>query len=525
MSEKFLSLMQSLRSEKPLEQNRTSSMLADLFKEIEPKEVREAISQFKTIPRQSLEMQAQICRSFGYIVEQAGGRQYLSILIDAFDFYLETDDDDIREKCVYSIEQLMKNATVEEISNIFVPFFNKLSIDQFYGKRSAAVSMICLNSKYMSESANESLISVLDTLSEDQSIEVRRDLAKSMADAFTSKKFNFEKLLKITTKLVNDKTIIVTKQLGQTFVFLTKEGHNQYVDDAVNTIIANKKFENVLSILSNIEDIYLSKKTQEFLYSFVFTDENPYVRAEATKQIKFISHSNVLSNEKIDEYIKLLAKDTDQQVLFELAKSIPNIIDYHKESCEFALSILTSSPNTRISNQAFEAIAETGVGVDIAIQKISETDVHFRRKISMAKVIGLMAKTLDSETFNTRLLPHIYELLEQTIAECRNQAVNAVKDITHVYGDAWYVENIVKKPIIQNLLKGNFQARQVAVQLLCIASDYQIVSEMLKTLANDKTSNVRLLLAKECPIAFKEILDILSKDSDPDVSYFASNRK
>ncbi|EAY18216.1 hypothetical protein TVAG_122820 [Trichomonas vaginalis G3] len=525
MSSKYNSLLESLRSQNPLERNRTSSMLADLLKDLQPNEVRDVLIQIKSIERQSLEMQAQICRALGNLVPLVGGRDYISKVLDTIEFYLETDDDNIREKCIASIDQLVKSSNTEEIEKIFIPFFIKLSKDAFYGKRSASALIICLASKYLTEQESNSLFPILETLVSDQSIEVRRDLAKAMYDAFNSHKFIVEKLILILSKLINDQTVIVQKNIAPALTCLTHEKYNDFVDDAINIIVANKKFENVISILSNIENLYITKETQQYLYSFIFTDEHPLVRAESAKHLKFIAKSNVLSKEKLDESIKLLAKDSDPQVLFELAKSIPNLIENHKEACEFALSILTESTDTRISNQAYEAIAETGVGIEIAINRISQIgNSHWRTMISMCCVIGLMSKTLDVDSFNEKLLQYLYILFESKVWGVRSQAVDTVKDIMQVYGTDWFFTKIYDY-VIEKFSKGNYLDRQLSVLVACSSPDYSKVSGFLKQITSDPTSNVRLMLAKECPKQFTEILDILSHDSDQDVSYYANQRK
>ena len=507
-----------LYSEKDYERKECLGSLNAIFDSMNEEESRDFVEKLKNVPKQSLEMQAQISRVLGCILTNIGGEKYIKLLLDTLKDYCFIDDFDVREKAVLSIERLSSQVSKETISNHFIPLFIEMSKAEFYGIRCAAGILICSTSKHFSSEDASKTINILIDLAKDEKMEVRKSVSETLKEAVQSKVFSEQTMKEIIETLSHDISSLVCSAVVESLVFISDK---EFVEKIVKFVWETKKWQNRVAVLEIIEKLNLESELIANISEDSFNDVEVYVRKAATKQMKFfVLHKTITS-----EIILKLSHDEEKQVRVELAKAIATCGN-ELEKCDAALTTLLNDKENEVKLKALEAVAETGISIDTAVDKLNElaNSGLWRTKKDAAMVIPKAASTMTKETFNEKLFPILENLMRNNVTEVRTTSVEATVTISKYYGSEWYDEKIT--PIVIEFFGNkNFSYRQTAIHAACTSPFIQKFEQQLSNAANDSCSNVRMVLAKELPLEMEEIMNKLRNDKDEDVSYIANNRK
>ena len=510
-----------LKSEKEYERKEALSHLTTIFDNLNEDEARNFVNQIISIPKQNLEMQAQISRVLGCILSNIGGESHINLLLNSLKHYCETDDFDVREKAILSIERLSAQVSKETITKAFVPLYLSMSQSDFYGLRCSSAVLFCSSSKYFTNKEDILLAeTTLKTLSTDKQMEVRRSLSETFHECVQANVFSLDFIKEIINTISNDISTLVNSPIVESLVLLDTTKENAFIQEIVSRIWATNKFQNRCAVLDHIEQLNLNNDLITSISKDSFTDSDCYVRKSAAKQLAFFNSKGTVDYQTIEN----LAKDEDKSTRIELCKSLSQC---GKEIPNAAaiLTILLNDKENDVKLHALESVAETGLAVDSAAEKLNElaNSGLWRTKRDAASILPKIAATMDVNLFNEKMYPILDNLLHNTANEVRNISVESSAKIAESYGIEWYKEKIL--PIINEFFNHkSFSYRQTAIHAAFSSPDPSLFNEQLLKMSEDSCSNVRMVLAKEVPLSMTEIHNKLCEDKDEDVAYIAKKR-
>ena len=510
-----------LKSEKEYERKEALSHLTTVFDNLHEEDARNFVNQIVSIPKQNLEMQAQISRVLGCILPNIGGEAHISLLLESLKHYCETDDFDVREKAVLSIERLSAQVSKERITSDFVPLYSSMSQSDFYGLRCASSVLFCSSSKYFTKQEDILLAEkTLTTLSTDKQMEVRKSLSETFHECLQSNVFSLDFIKQTLNTISRDISPLVNSPVVQSLVLLDTQKENAFIQEIVTRIWSTNKFQNRCAVLEHIENLYLSDNLIASIYKDSFADGDYYVRKSAAKQLSFFNNKKVVDTATIEN----LAKDEDKSTRIELCKSLSQC-GKDIPNTAAVLTILLNDKENDVKLHALETVAETGLAVDSAAEKLNElaNSGLWRTKRDAASILPKIAATMDKALFNEKMFPILDNLLHNTANEVRNISVESSAKIAEYYGKEWYNEKIV--PIINEFFNHkSYSYRQTAIHAAFASPDSSLFNEQLVKMSDDSCSNVRMVLAKEVPLSLTEIYNKLCEDKDEDVAYIAKKR-
>lgn len=509
------------------QQKLVMSTLYDNFEKMKPEIVRSIIPKIcSTIDNQSVEVQSQVARVLGVILNFIGGNRYIKVLFKALIVYLTIDELDIRDKAITSFINLTKALEPEEIHLYAMPRVILAAYDSFYGVRVAA-GVILSNIVYLLGSDDaENAKDLIYKLSRDRDMLVRKELAENFHLVVGSGRFDNKFYLDIIGYFANDISGLIQNVIPLSLAKLHKSNESQNVTLKIcKTIFEQHKWQGELAVIEKLQDLQLSQEnSMKFLLSAAEEQES-VVRVAAAKQLIFALKNYRLSTGTLEKLFEIMLKDPCEKVRCEFAKSLSGTPDQYKDLLENTLSRLVIDDNVDVKVAAMCAVAHTGCAVSAAAEHLDSLfkSDNWRVRRDIVQILPQVARSLTEDQFHVGFLQILAQLFTDTACDVRHEASVAAKEVAKIYGETWLTINICPK--IADMLKASSSVlRQSGVRAISVLDLDEYFSKELMNLTDDKVSNVRVTLAKEINKRQTRILDRLKSDPDPDVAHFAKKR-
>jgi len=490
---------------------------------IGPDNTRDLICQLMNDKSMTIEMHVFLAGTLGDMLAHIGGENEIDFLLSKLSHYCSDDSYEIHEKATDSFIFLASHVTTSVLSDILIPKLSEMSNSPFHRSRSSAATVMCQISNLCSTSSVPIIASLLEKLSQDSSVQVRKSLIDGIPFAINSNRYDQNIIKSIITTLSKDSEAIIVSSIPSSLIpFKTVYKCPNFVDYICQHITNCTFWQPKSSLINSIDKITQNPVIIEEIFRKAPNDSSQFVRSSFAKKIQyFLDNYGFNIQEAIDVYIKLSFDDSND-VKLSIAKSLsqsqPIII-------EKVLPNLIYDSDSEIRYTSFHAFACVPSQLSLPIEYVCEVSrsSNWRNRNDSLIVIPRMISSVTDLEFSDKLLPIPLSLISDNVCEVRIRASECLKEISSKFGKEWCLTHIAPK--IKLIVKdSDYHIRQVAIKSIFIMNLDDCFSSELKELSKDPVSNVRIIIAKEIPEIYQDIIRELQNDKDSDVSYFAKQR-
>ena len=465
-----------------------------------------------------------IAKRFGNFVDLIGGYQHSSILLEALRQLCENEDALIREPATHSVIIIGKNIPTKEYQPI-TQFAKDACEDPWYPMKCTGAEMCCALYDKFPDAVIAEINQELTALSLDQTVLVRRSLAKSLPLLIMSGKKAAQLATKLVLELAGDSSAAVSIELPKSIALIAQNAPEAALQ-ASDKIYKSGIWQAKSVLISELHNIFKGKPPKPFLKNVVntaATDQVNVVRASIARQIPFIYESDCLSFDDFQQFVNSLISDSESCVRLAVATALGKLPHTKKGNFDDTTIItLLNDEELDVRMEALSSVASSGKAISSASKNFTELIKfsNWRIKRNVADLLPKIAAIFDEKRFNSEIVPIIKSLLSDEASDARSKASTVLVDLVKRYGQKW--EKAILHPIIKELFNSpDYQLRKTAIESVAAIASWDQFKDILNKIVGDPCPNVRLVLARNLP-GTSPLLDKLKNDADPDVKELAS---
>jgi serine/threonine-protein phosphatase 2A regulatory subunit A len=456
-----------------------------------------------------------------------GGAAHVHLLITPLETLLKFDENNVREKAVDSITNIVKRLP-ENNFEIFVELVIRLSDSEFYSSKSSACALIHVAYPRASKTCQSKLLTQFKKCCEDHTPIVRRNAASNLKKLVALVDGASLPLLVENFKILaaDDQDSVRLLAIENCVAIggkLTEEEKNTLVKPLVLVCGSDKSWRvryMVANCFAQLVDALGKQITQNDLvpvFVKLLKDTEAEVRTAAASKVSGVCKQLVLETvvKDILPCVRSLSTDESAAVREALASDVMVLAPrFGREgTSEHLLDIFLQllkddSPEVRLN--VIGKLNEAAVVFDIeqlsqhllpALFELAE-DRQWRIRQAVQGHIPQLAKQLGVNYFNERLCGMCISWLNDCVFSIREAATQNLKNITVVFGVPW-AKQILLPHINQQAKHRNYLYRTVALSLVSALADIfpetdlqQDLIPVVFILAVDPIANIRINAVK-----------------------------
>lgn len=479
----------------------------------------------ETVNLTSVELK-KIASELGIMLKEVGGPKEVTTLTKALKFICENEGSEVRAKAVESIIYIAETIDDKEMFNShFSTLIQDFCVDCWYPLRCAAAGILCSLYTRFTKEIQGKLQNLLTTLSSDSIVLVKKTLVQYLPNLIETKACDPKVISSIIKTMAEDESPAVTIELPKSLAVLASSDLEVALSSA-DVLFNSKTWQPRAVLISYLDKICLGEKGKEFAKSVTeasVISPSVEIRAAIARKLPFVYTCKAYSVfEEFNRIVSNLSSDQETSVRIAVAHSVGEMKEAPKDFLSSILTLHLADEEFDVKMAALSSVASTGCALEAASKNLSDL-IRFstwRVKKGIALLIPKIAEPLEASTFNSNLLKIVITLLNDEAAEVRQAMVQALEPLAKHYGDTWMNEQII--PLINQLYASNdYMLRKTAVLAIITLHLLEKCSDLMDKLVKDPIANVRMVAARELPASETKYLDILVKDSDPDVAAYA----
>eukprot|EP00039_Didymoeca_costata_P019128 m.336357 g.336357 ORF g.336357 m.336357 type:complete len:603 (+) comp17826_c0_seq1:150-1958(+) len=500
-----------------------------------------------------------LCEQLAHFIPLVGGAAHAYHLLPIYEGLACGEETVLRKKAADGMCSLASVMSGEHVNIHLMTVIRRLASGLWYAQRSTVCALIHVAFPLVTLESKTQLLSIMNTLSQDASVMVRRSVAeelKSLIPVLTPEVIGKE-ISPIFQRLAQDEQDSVRMLVVPLCVPLTKiEAFNTFVGDEawrVRYVAANSLTELQAAVTPEVA-------REALLPAFIRLLQDPEAEvrtAVAFKVLEFCKNfapplqQGILR--EVIPHLQARVVDDSQHVRSALASVIMGLSELlGKESTiEFLLPLFLQLLKDEFSEVRLNIISNldevnkvVGIGqLSEALQPaINELAAHtaWRVRLAIIEHIPLVSKQLGVEFFDRELRELCMTWLGDKVFSVRRAAVQNLKNVIQVFGVEWAKVSIWPHVLKMAQESNSYSGRLTSVftidSLIDICGADVIAFTLVPVLCGlyaDKVANIRFNVAstleKALPRINKEtyekqvkgILETMSRDSDGDVQYHA----
>lgn len=488
-----------------------------------------------------------LAEELGNFIPYIGGAEYAPILLNTLESLSAMEEPVVRDKAVEAINKLCETQTVDQIETHFIPLIKRLSSTEWFSSRVSATGLYSTIVSKVPEAAQDELLSLYKTLSQDEAPMVRRAAATSLPKviaALPEVKFEGSIFAMFQSQVADDQdsvrllSVDVLIALAEALKAQEITKYNTELITLSNSLFGDKSWRVRYMAASRFERLANSLDSAEAREKFVpaflnlMKDSEAEVRTAISKQIP--GFSNLIPREVILKdvipNVEILSQDSSQHVRAALASEISRLAPLlGKEKTidsllpTFLLMLKDEFPDVRLNIISKLHVVNEVIGIDLlsksllpAISDLAK-DKQWRVRLAIIEYIPLLAEQLGVSFFDRELGPLCMTWLWDNVYSIREAATLNLKKLAEVFGIEWAKEEIIPHIIVVGANTNYLYRLTVlfAVTVLIPVVDTRTINEsiipFLNNLMNDPIPNIRFNIAK----TFKVLVEAYLKPQYP----------
>lgn len=514
------------------------------------------------------EVMALLAEQLNNLIGPMGGPAYAHLLLPAFEQLASSEEAVVRKNATTSLNQIAEQMSRDNILDKYVPLVDRLTSAHWFNLRASACALYpTLYQVVGDEQFKFNVLQAFATLCTDNTPMVRRAAAE-----------NLEKMIELCSpKVVEDRLKVLFLRMmedEQDSVRLLGVGLLPTLASRINSKdMIIKNFEKAIEdpawrvrymladrIVGLQTSLGSSISDERLLPVFVrlLNDSEAEVRnCAASKVLEFSKNLGERTRvksfcQKILPCVKKLAEDPWEHVRASLATVIMGLSDIlgKQLTIEHLLPLflhLLKDDHSEVRLNVISRLNEVNAVIGLehlaqsllpAIDDLAEND-EWRTRLAIIEYIPTVSSQLGVEFFNAHLMKLCLMWLKDPVYAVRQKTVEILEKLIEAFGKAWASKVIIPE-VLSMARETHFTHRLTCLfainRMMHAVPVETTVAQLLPVVCDlhkDKIPNIRLNVAKSLSAAIdvckaqrvsnaiRPILDILQRDSDPDVKYFA----